>query len=73
MPNFISLSGSVLKINRFLYSSVTNAVGHLKLSESFKSVAQGVPEIFEEVYLGGGGGDGQLFSLMPSALYFVFL
>ena len=24
-----------------------------KLSESFKSVAQGVPEIFEEVYLGG--------------------
>ena len=26
-----------------------------KLSESFKSVAQGVPEIFEEVYLGGGG------------------
>ena len=27
-----------------------------KLSESFKSVAQGFPEIFEEVYLGGGGG-----------------
>ena len=26
------------------------------MSESFKSVAQGVPEIFEEVYLGGGGG-----------------
>ena len=23
------------------------------MSESFKSVAQGVPEIFEEVYLGG--------------------
>ena len=27
-----------------------------KLSDSSKSVAQGVPEIFEEVYLGGGGG-----------------
>ena len=25
------------------------------MSESFKSVAQGVPEIFEEVYLGGWG------------------
>ena len=27
---------------------------HLNCQESFKSVAQGVPEIFEEVYLGGG-------------------
>ena len=27
------------------------------MSESFESVAQGVLEIFEEVYLGGGGGD----------------
>ena len=26
------------------------------MSESFKSVAQGVLEIFQEVYLGGGGG-----------------
>ena len=27
-----------------------------KLSKRFKSVAQGILEIFEEVYLGGGGG-----------------
>ena len=27
----------------------------IKFSESFKSVLQGVLEIFEEVYLGGGG------------------
>ena len=26
-----------------------------KLSESFESIAQGVLEIFEKVYLGGGG------------------
>ena len=38
--------------NRFLFFNLI----HFKLSESFKSVDQGVPEIFEEVYLGGGGG-----------------
>ena len=33
-----------------------------KLSEKFNSVAQGVLEIFEEVYLGGGGGGGAMTS-----------
>ena len=36
-----------LKIHFVLQSSP------LKLSESFKSIAQGVLQIFEEVYLGG--------------------
>ena len=31
-------------------------ISSFKLSESFKSVAQGLLEIFEVVYLGGGGG-----------------
>ena len=35
--------------NKFLFCKL------VKLSESFESVAQGVLEIFEEVYLGGGG------------------
>ena len=38
-----------LKINIFLIRS-------FKLSEYFKSEFQGVLEIFEEVYRGGGGG-----------------
>ena len=31
-------------------------INSLQFSESFKSLAQGVFEIFEEVYRGGGGG-----------------
>ena len=41
----------------------TSSSGEL-LSESFKSVAQDVPEIFEEEHLGGGGGGGG-FRLNP--------
>ena len=33
-------------------------LSYLRLSESFKSVAQGVLEIFEEMYLEGEGGGG---------------
>ena len=37
-------------------TSEWNVLNSFKLSESFKTVAEGVLEIFEEVYLGGGGG-----------------
>ena len=40
----------------FEKSIIVLKISSFKFAESFKSVAQGVLEIFEQVYMGGGGG-----------------
>ena len=46
-------------------------ISSFKLSESFKSAAEGVLKIFEGVYVAGGGGGGQCAPLVGIGLNWV--